>query len=178
METPRAHPEPQPLNNAADFCTLRSEDPWFAVTEDFCHTEVKEIQFVNDEGQIITVQARVADESFERFAGYQSIGPGVIGETLILFVFEDGITGQFHMRNVYAPLDIAFIQSDGKIINTQTMMPGPELYGPGGQSFRYALEARMGFFQVHKISATNSRLVLSSLRNVSVRPLSQKRCCT
>ena len=76
--------------------------------------------------------------------------------------------GRFHMQNVKAPLDIGFFDGAGKLIRTMVM----DTYDDGnkrryhpGQRFQYALEARVGFFNEHKLSANKARLVVHSVND-------------
>jgi len=65
---------------------------------------------------------------------------------------------------VAAPLDIAFIKADGRIFSILRMDPSPtKLYGPMG-TFRFALEARAGFYESQGIRQGESRLVISDSR--------------
>ena len=125
------------------------------------HLETIRVQ--NDRGIEISLDVLVADDGFERASGFQHICPEVIERTLILFRFPQELSGRFHMQNVHAPLDIAFMGSNGNVesvllMQTYTQDERP-LYGPPGR-FQYALEARAGFFQSHAISPQGSRLLL------------------
>jgi uncharacterized membrane protein (UPF0127 family) len=65
----------------------------------------------------------------------------------MLFVFEEPETLSFWMRNTYVPLDVAFISTDGEILNIEAMKPLDE--GPRYRSMspaRYAIEANRGWF--------------------------------
>lgn len=65
----------------------------------------------------------------------------------MLFVFEEPETLSFWMKNTYIPLDIAFISTDGEILNIEAMKPLDE--GPRYRSkapARYAIEANQGWF--------------------------------
>jgi len=128
----------------------------YRTTPEFRKMEVAEIAILTGEGEV-RARVRVADEQDERLAGFQHIGRRVIAKSLILFVFPQEVRGKFHMRNVVAPLDIAFARGDGEIIAIMRMEPGPELYGPEG-TFKYALEAPAGWFAARGI-APGSRLV-------------------
>lgn len=134
----------------------------YRTTPEFRGMEPAEITIIDDEGDQIRLTVRVADDGDERLAGFQHIGRRVIAHSLILFVFPQQVLGKFHMRNVIAPLDIAFIKADGEIFSIMRMEPGPELYGPG-EAFKYALEAPAGFFAQRGIS-TGSRLVVPAVR--------------
>ena len=64
------------------------------------------------------------------------------------------------MNNVPAALDIAFVKADGRIFSILKMEPSPtNLCGPMGP-FRYAIEARAGFFESQGIRQGEARLVL------------------
>lgn len=108
----------------------------------------------------VALRVRVADTPERQAAGFQCASPQEIQHTLILFDFHDEIHTQFHMQNVPASLDIAFAKRDGKVFAILGMDPSPTaLYGPMGQ-FRYALEARRGFFESHGVRQGEARLVI------------------
>ena len=72
----------------------------------------------------------------------------------MLFVFEYPQLLSFWMKNTYLPLDIAFVASDGSILNILQMKPldeGPR-YLSQGQAL-YAIEANAGWFQRQGIKA-------------------------
>ena len=112
----------------------------------------------------MAVRVKAADTSERQAGGFQCATPEEIQRNLILFDFGDEIVTQFHMRNVAAPLDIAFIKADGRIFSILRMDPSPtKLYGPMG-TFRFALEARAGFYESQGIRQGESRLVISDSR--------------
>jgi uncharacterized membrane protein (UPF0127 family) len=93
----------------------------------------------------LTVKVAATDET--RQAGFQCATPDEIRKTIILFDFGREILGGFHMRNVPAALDIAFAKEPGRIFSILRMDPSPTtIYGPMG-AYRYAIEARAGFFK-------------------------------
>jgi uncharacterized membrane protein (UPF0127 family) len=65
----------------------------------------------------------------------------------MLFVYAVPTTAQFFMKNTLIPLDIAFFDAEGRLIDVLEMVPCDEspcpLYGPS-QPFRWALEAPAG----------------------------------
>ncbi|MEM2821875.1 MAG: DUF192 domain-containing protein [Thermoproteota archaeon] len=129
----------------------------------FQRMEIAKIKIVNDEGQVLELEVKVADEPDEWTAGFQNISRSIIEKTLILFVFPSEINAFFHMRNVEASLDIAFIKADGRIIEVIRMDPDTNrLYVPN-ESFKYAIEAPLGFFKSKKITAGKSRLIVGSI---------------
>jgi uncharacterized membrane protein (UPF0127 family) len=133
------------------------------VTDEFQKMETVKIMIVNDENQVLELEVKVADEPDERAAGFQNISRSIIEKTLIIFVFPSEIGGLFHMRNVEASLDIAFVKANGTIIEIIRMDPDPNrLYGPN-ESFKYAIEAPAGFFEEKRITPGKSKLLTESI---------------
>ncbi len=69
----------------------------------------------------------------------------------MLFVFQDSRYRTFTMRNTLIPLDIAFIDDEGKIKEILTMQPGVDRY-PSAVQARYALETNAGWFSSNAIA--------------------------
>lgn len=112
----------------------------------------------------LAVRVKAADTPERQAGGFQCATPQEIQRNLILFDFGEEIATQFHMKNVPAPLDIAFIKADGRIFSILRMEPSPtQLYGPMG-TFRYALEARAKFYEQQGIRQGEARLVLPDSR--------------
>src|SRR5215467_7323338 len=108
----------------------------------------------------MAIRVKVAETSEQAAAGFQCSTPQEIQKTLILFDFGREIYSQFHMNHVPAALDIAFIKGDGNIFAILKMDPSPTaLYGPMGE-FRFALEARAGFYESQGIKQGQARLVV------------------
>ncbi|NUM67369.1 DUF192 domain-containing protein [candidate division KSB1 bacterium] len=70
----------------------------------------------------------------------------------MLFVFEMSRIQSFWMRNTFIPLDIAFIASDGKIVDIQHMAPLDESksYISAAPAL-YVLEVNAGWFERHGV---------------------------
>ncbi|HEX7213783.1 MAG TPA: DUF192 domain-containing protein [Methylomirabilota bacterium] len=112
----------------------------------------------------IALRVKTAETGERQAAGFQCATPEEIRRYLILFDFGKEILTQFHMQNVPAALDIAFVKDDGKIFAISKMDPSPtELYGPLGP-FRYAIEAHAGFFASQGIRQGEARLVIPPAR--------------
>ncbi len=110
----------------------------------------------------IRVTAKVADTDEARWAGFQCATPDEIRTTVIVFDFQREVLGGFHMQNVVAPLDIAFVKASGRIFSILRMDPSPSArYGPMG-AYRYAIEARAGFFKERGISSGDGLVLLES----------------
>jgi len=69
------------------------------------------------------LRVKVADDSSELAAGFQNICAEAIGDTAVLFRFPAPTRTPFHMRNVRAPLDIAFIDAEGQVVDVRRMEP-------------------------------------------------------
>jgi len=128
--------------------------------------EIREIKLLDARGKLHTMETHIADDGTERAYGYQYICEQVIDRTAILFVYRAPTNGKFHMSNVKAPLDIGFFDASGLLVNQQLMLPYVDgestLYSPG-QAFKYALEARQGYFAEHNLVAGKTRLIRQSV---------------
>lgn len=134
-----------------------------AVTRQLEHMQYVQIRLQNTQQEWININTHIADEPAESAAGFQHVCPETIDQTFILFVYRSPYLGRFHMQNVYANLDIAFIRGDGVIVSIQQMRaepPGspvnPRLYSPT-EPFMFALEGRDGFFAENNIEVMHSR---------------------
>ena len=112
----------------------------------------------------VALRVKVAETSEQGAAGFQCSTAEEIQKTLILFDFGREIHTQFHMQNVPAALDIAFVKADGNMFSILKMDPSPTaLYGPMG-SFRFALEARAGFYESQGVRQGEARLLVPASR--------------
>ena len=99
---------------------------------------------------------RLANNSSTRAAGFQRVCKSTIEAKPILFIFEQPIRPSFHMNNVVAGIDIAFIDSEGKLDSIHQMLPyvlGSN-HTPRYQSegfIQSALETYPGFFAEHSV---------------------------
>ena len=127
---------------------------------------MESISVENGNGRLITIEAYIADDNFERSQGYQFICERVIDSSFILFVYPQPVNGRFHMTNVRAPLDIAFFDHQGILVKQLLMKTYEDgnrtLYSPD-QPYQFALEARAGFFHSQQIREGLAQLVLQSL---------------
>ncbi len=120
-------------------------------TPEWSEMETRQVNLVDDAGESLTFRARIADSGRERAAGFQHLCASVIERTPIVFLFEGPTRPAFHMRNVHAPLDIAFVGTEGRIAEIQRMQPyvlgaaKRRVYQPHAP-VRAAIEARPGFF--------------------------------
>ncbi|MDN3518535.1 DUF192 domain-containing protein [Aquisalimonas lutea] len=90
------------------------------------------------------LRVRVAATGADRAAGMQHLCAEAVDATAILFVFERPRRPHFHMNNVHAPLDIAFIAPDGRIVEVHRMTPDQETLTSPGEPVAAALEVAAG----------------------------------
>lgn len=114
------------------------------------------VTFTRLNGSKLEVVVKTADDAFEQSSGFQRVCAETIAAEPILFVFNVERVSQFHMNNVVAPLDIAFIKTGGEIDSIQSMKPyilislHKPLYSPRHPSIA-ALETYPGFYQDNNI---------------------------
>ena len=115
-----------------------------------------EISLKRIDGSDFSAQAKLADNDLTRSAGFQRVCRETIENTLILFLFDRPMRPSFHMHNVLAPIDIAFIKKSHEVESIQSMLPysvmlrSKPLYSPKSRVIA-ALEAREDYFSNNNI---------------------------
>jgi uncharacterized membrane protein (UPF0127 family) len=71
----------------------------------------------------------------------------------MLFVFGGETSTGFWMKDTKIPLTVAFIASDGVVLETQDMEPLSTALHRPAQPYRYALEVNQGWFERHRLGA-------------------------
>jgi uncharacterized protein len=71
----------------------------------------------------------------------------------MLFVFPDGETVGFWMKDTPLPLSIAFIDASGTVLSVQDMQPFSTDTHNSPAPYHYALEVPQGYFGAHGIAA-------------------------
>ena len=83
----------------------------------------------------------------------------------MIFVFDHEQELNFWMRNTIIPLDIAYLDSKGVVVNKYTMAPldeRPNQY-PSGKPARYAIEVNSGVFTDLKLTPGDSVTIPDSI---------------
>ena len=93
----------------------------------------------------VTIKAEIARTNEERSRGLMHRKSLDDGEGM-LFVFDRDEMLSFWMKNTLIPLSIAFIASDGRIVEIRDMEPGNLDPVRSSRSVRYALEVPQGWF--------------------------------
>ncbi len=102
------------------------------------------------DGQALTVEvARTAAARERGLMGRKDLGP----RDGMIFLFDRDQHLTFWMKDTPTPLSIAFISSDGRILQIEDMKPFSEEIIASTQSARYALELPQGAFAAMGIKA-------------------------
>ena len=100
---------------------------------------------IEGESGAVHITAEIAKTNDERSRGLMFRKKLPDGKGM-LFVFERDQQLSFWMKNTLIPLSIAFISSDGRIMEIKDMQPLSENTVQSSRSVRYALEAPQGWF--------------------------------
>ena len=110
--------------------------------------ELRTVTIDASSGGGVKVQVEIADEPSEQAQGLMN--RTALGENRgMLFVFDEEATLSFWMRNTLIPLSVAYIDSEGRIVDIQKMEPlddEPPQY-VSSEPAQYALEVNQGFFE-------------------------------
>ena len=99
----------------------------------------------------VPLRVEVADSEAERQKGMM-FRPRLGPDEAMLFVFVSDANLAFWMKNSYADLDIAFIRSDGSIVQTDRLRAYNEELAFSREPVRFALEVPAGWLEAHSIA--------------------------
>lgn len=109
--------------------------------------ELRELVIEASSGEEVRVRAEIADEADEQARGLMNRKR--LGEERgMLFVYTEEREMSFWMKDTFIPLSIAYIDSEGRIVDIQDMKPlddKPPSY-VSAKPAQYALEVNKGFF--------------------------------
>ncbi|MDR0443104.1 MAG: DUF192 domain-containing protein [Treponema sp.] len=106
---------------------------------------VRELPIERNGIAVASIKAEIARTPEEHSRGLMHRKKLPDGEGM-LFVFESDKILSFWMKNTLVPLSIAFIASDGRIVEIRDMYPGDLSSVKSSRSLRYALEVPQGWF--------------------------------
>ena len=112
------------------------------------------ITIVGANGERTEVEVEIADDTAEQRRGLME-RTELAENAGMLFVFDREEPRSFWMRNTLVPLSIAYIASDGRIVDIQDMQPLDETSHPSAEPAQYALEVNQGFFAERGIEVGN-----------------------
>jgi len=122
--------------------------------------EKRDIAIESNTGKV-TIKAELARTQAQQQQGLMYRKAVKDGEGM-LFIFETDETRSFWMKNTLVPLSIAYIASDGRIVEIYDMEPGNLNSVRSSRSVRYALEVPQGWFNRAGIDL-GDRLILTGL---------------
>jgi uncharacterized membrane protein (UPF0127 family) len=115
-------------------------------------SELRNVTIDSSGGGKVELKVEIADDPSEQTRGLMERTS--LGEDRgMLFVYPDEEVRSFWMKNTLIPLSIAFIASDGSIVDLQDMKPlddDPPHY-VSAEPAQYALEVNKGYFEKHGI---------------------------
>lgn len=120
-----------------------------------------QVKITRSDGTEYQMTAKLANNNYTRAAGFQNVCGSTMKETPILFIFEQPVIPSFHMNNVVAPIDIAFVRQDSSIDVIHAMQPyslvslAKPLYSPKTPVIA-ALETHKGFYDEHGFGLDSS----------------------
>ena len=124
-----------------------------------CQNETKAKIMINEK----TYTVEVANTQEKRSKGLM-FRKHLPENTGMLFVFSYEDYRYFYMKNTLIPLDIAFFDSQMKIVSIKQMEPLDETTIPSDKKAMYALEMNKGFFEKEKINVGDSAKLLTSIK--------------
>ncbi len=110
---------------------------------------------INSAGERVVVRTEIADTQAEQQRGLME-RTELAEDAGMLFVFPQERPRSFWMRNTLIPLSIAYIDSDGRIVDIKDMQPLDETSVPSAEPAQYALEVNQGFFEARGIEVGNT----------------------
>ncbi|MEN9891287.1 MAG: hypothetical protein RLY78_1582 [Pseudomonadota bacterium] len=108
-------------------------------------TEAQHLPAITLQAGMHLIRAELARTPAERQTGLmfrRDLGPN----DGMLFVFEEPAVQCFWMRNTLTPLDIAFVEDDGRIVNLDQMAPLSDDSHCSKKPVRFVLEMNRGWF--------------------------------
>jgi uncharacterized membrane protein (UPF0127 family) len=111
-------------------------------------SELRTVTIDASGGEKVEIRVEIADTDAERAQGLMD--RTALGDNRgMLFVFEEEKQLSFWMKNTLIPLAVAFMDSEGRVVDIQDMKPlddDPPHY-VSAKPAQYALEVNKGFFE-------------------------------
>ena len=115
-------------------------------------SELRTVTIDSSGGGEVEVRVEIADDLPEQTRGLMK-RTALAEDRGMLFVYSDEEVRSFWMKNTLIPLSIAYMDSEGRIVDIQDMKPlddDPPNY-VSAEPARYALEVNRGFFEEHGV---------------------------
>lgn len=101
------------------------------------------------DGDTVLAEVAATPEAREQGLMFRTELPDGTG---MIFVFDEMAPRQFWMRNTFIPLDIAFLDTNHRIVDIQQMEPETDELTESAVPAMFALEVREGWFEEMGIS--------------------------
>ena len=108
----------------------------------------------------VRLRVRVANTVVRRTAALRCATLASLAEAPVLFDYDLEFVATEPLSPVPAPVDIAYIKEDGRIIAITQTQVGAHGVSPPVGAFRYVLEVPAGFFEKHAIREGQGRAFL------------------
>ena len=107
---------------------------------------------IDSGGEEVEVRVEIADSPEEQATGLMN-RTALAEDRGMLFVFPGEEVRSFWMKNTHIPLSIAYLDSEGRIVDLQDMKPldDEEPHYVSAEPAKYALEVNKGFFDENGI---------------------------
>ncbi len=105
---------------------------------------------VSQNGVTATVSVEIAATFTQRQVGLMN-RQSLAEDAGMLFLFPNDIQYGFWMKNTYVPLDIAYIDSSGTVVQIFAAQPLDERVLVPSSKYRYVLEVNQGWFTRHSL---------------------------
>ena len=116
------------------------------------------VSITNTAGQRVDIPVEIADTPAKRETGL--MGRSALAPNAgMLFVFGQDQPLSFWMKNTLIPLSIAFMDSQGRIVDIQDMQPLDQTPHDSAAPAKYALEVNQGFFAAQGIQVGDQALL-------------------
>jgi uncharacterized protein len=103
------------------------------------------VTIANSEGERVEVEVEIADTRTEQAQGLME-RTELAENAGMLFILKSEQSPGFFMENTLIPLSIAFIDSEGRIVDIQDMQPLDETHHYPAEPAQYMLEVNQGLF--------------------------------
>jgi uncharacterized protein len=97
-----------------------------------------------------TIMVEIADTIKKRSAGLQN-RDSLDHDKGMLFIYDDEQYMNFWMKDTSIPLELAYINAQGRILEIITMIPDDHTIKRSREKAQYVLEVNQGWFRAHGI---------------------------
>jgi len=136
------------------------------VTRALGNMPVGTVDIVNDMGEVVTLSVHIAETNDARQAGFKGVGTQVVSESAILYRYLRNTTVSHNTEKVRAPLDMAFFDEDGILLNVvRAEADSSTRHSAGARvQYRYILASGASFLERNNISVLGgSQLMVDTI---------------